>query len=665
MIIKSITLEKFRQYKEKCTFNFSTDSEKNVTVITGDNTCGKTTLVQSFIWCLYGKDEFKDKVKLNAEEFDALKNGTVEGTKECFVTVDLFHDNEEYLVKRNEKYTLQRNGSITADQSFKIYENNQGNFIPLDEATTDNKIQEILPENLSSYFFFWGEKIEKLTERKELAESVKQFLGLDTLDSAIKHLDLARKKVSNNLVGESANSEMERYQQKINKYEFENKKLEEKKKSLTESISYYKEKSEKLYNDLTTSENKELNSKQEDYRHKKSQLETLQQELTELKNRFKQSFNDSKNYVYYLINENEKIATNLLKNSDEGKSDRGWNYIDLNAINEILKRGKCICGNEVCEGNEAHKYLIQQRDLVAPNIIGGAVNTFIESSERRGIYNQQYFANLHDVYKKIVSRQNDIDDLEYEVGKLERMLRNTSSIKDKQEEYNEIQQDLERKQNELGGLKNEIERNQKQIGICERNISNLANQNKKYKIQARQLGYIERLLKMFKDDYQNNEETLKKQLEMHVSANFDEVYSGNRKIEIDSKYNAIALNKVGNEWIKSETSPGLETVKNFAFIVGLLQCAKEKITLDSEDNEQANANSYPLVLDAPFSQADEKHIPQISNLLSNNAEQIILVVMNKDWNYAKDILSSKVGKFYELKKKTETFTTIEEVDYHD
>ena len=170
---------------------------------------------------------------------------------------------------------------------------------------------------------------------------------------------------------------------------------------------------------------------------------------------------------------------------------------------------------------------------------------------------------------------------------------------------------------------------------------------------------------MFKDDYQNNEETLKKQLEMHVSANFDEVYSGNRKIEIDSKYNAIALNKVGNEWIKSETSPGLETVKNFAFIVGLLQCAKEKITLDSEDNEQANANSYPLVLDAPFSQADEKHIPQISNLLSNNAEQIILVVMNKDWNYAKDILSSKVGKFYELKKKTETFTTIEEVNYHD
>lgn len=665
MIIKSITLEKFRQYKEKCIFNFSLDNEKNVTVITGDNTCGKTTLVQSFIWCLYGKDEFKDKIKLNADEYESLKNGTMNGLKECSVTIDLFHDDEEYIVKRIEKYVLQRNGAITTSQSFKIYENENGNYVPLDEEKVDNLIQEILPENLSSYFFFWGEKIEKLTEKKELSESVKQFLGLDTLDSAIKHLEQARKKVSSSLVGESANSEMESYQKRINKYEAANKTLSIKVESLKSNIAYYQEKANKLFNDLTTSENKELNSRQEDYRQKKNQLASLQKDLDKYRNRFKEFFNDSKNYVYCFANEQESIAVELLEKNKDGYSDRGWAAIDLNAINEIIKRGKCICGNEVCEGNAAFKYLIHQKELVAPNVIGGAVNSFIESSERRTKHNNQYVEDIHETYKKINNIQDDIADLEYDVSQLEKRLRNTTNIKDKQEEYNEIKRDLDSKQNELGGYQNEIERNKNQIDLCERKISDLATKDRKYRRLSRQLGYIESLLNMFKGDYQNNEKALKEQLEKNVSENFNEVYSGNRKIEINERYNAIAKNKVGDKWIESETSPGLETVKNFAFIVGLLQCAKEKIILDSEEGDLANSNDYPLVLDAPFSQADEKHIPKICDLISNNAEQIILVVMNKDWNYAKDVLASKVGQFYELKKKSETNTTVEEVTYHD
>ena len=61
MLIDSVTLKNFRQYKGVNTIKFSTDKNKNVTVVIGENTCGKTTLVQSFIWCLYGHVDFKDK----------------------------------------------------------------------------------------------------------------------------------------------------------------------------------------------------------------------------------------------------------------------------------------------------------------------------------------------------------------------------------------------------------------------------------------------------------------------------------------------------------------------------------------------------------------------------------------------------------------------------
>lgn len=151
---------------------------------------------------------------------------------------------------------------------------------------------------------------------------------------------------------------------------------------------------------------------------------------------------------------------------------------------------------------------------------------------------------------------------------------------------------------------------------------------------------------------------------MHVDENFRQVYRGERKIVIDEKYNAIPYNLVGDKWITSDTSPGLETVKNFAFIIGLVQCAKDKI-ISNDGDEATNTGSYPLVLDAPFSQADEKHIPEISKLISDNAEQIILVVMNKDWNYAKNVLKDKVGAFYELEKETETCTHVKEISIND
>ena len=44
MLIKKLELENFRQYIGNQTIEFSTDCEKNVTVLIGVNTSGKTTL---------------------------------------------------------------------------------------------------------------------------------------------------------------------------------------------------------------------------------------------------------------------------------------------------------------------------------------------------------------------------------------------------------------------------------------------------------------------------------------------------------------------------------------------------------------------------------------------------------------------------------------------
>ena len=52
MLLKSLKLKDFRQFKGEQGVVFSTDPDKNVTIIMGENGSGKTTFAQAFTWCL-------------------------------------------------------------------------------------------------------------------------------------------------------------------------------------------------------------------------------------------------------------------------------------------------------------------------------------------------------------------------------------------------------------------------------------------------------------------------------------------------------------------------------------------------------------------------------------------------------------------------------------
>ena len=61
MLLESITLENFRQFRHESIDFAQGDNGKNVTIIIGENGTGKTTFAQAFFWCMYGETEFSDK----------------------------------------------------------------------------------------------------------------------------------------------------------------------------------------------------------------------------------------------------------------------------------------------------------------------------------------------------------------------------------------------------------------------------------------------------------------------------------------------------------------------------------------------------------------------------------------------------------------------------
>ena len=191
MLIKSITLNNFRQFKGKQTLEFSIDAEKNVTVLLGDNTFGKTTILQAFNWCLYGVADFpKDSnpdFLLNLEV--ANEQAGIEQKCEVYVELVLEHKNTEYVVLRKQAYVDRAYGnwnSLNSQLTVSYKEN--GITKQIREGEERNIINGILPQSLSGYFFFDTERVSDISTRKDLSEAVKGLLGLAAVGNARKHL---------------------------------------------------------------------------------------------------------------------------------------------------------------------------------------------------------------------------------------------------------------------------------------------------------------------------------------------------------------------------------------------------------------------------------------------------------------------------------------------
>lgn len=163
----------------------------------------------------------------------------------------------------------------------------------------------------------------------------------------------------------------------------------------------------------------------------------------------------------------------------------------------------------------------------------------------------------------------------------------------------------------------------------------------------------------------NSKAEIKEKLQEEVSAIFKSMYHGNRGIRINDDFKAETYVISAGKDQKIDGSTGMGTVVNYSFVAGLMNLAKKAIINGDSDDETADPEleneTFPLVMDAPFSNTDETHIKNICNALPNYCDQIIMFVMKKDFNYASQSISDKIGKMYELEQISETESTVKEV----
>ena len=354
----------------------------------------------------------------------------------------------------------------------------------------------------------------------------------------------------------------------------------------------------------------------------------------------------------------------ILKNS-AFKSENSLKYIQEKAVDELIKRGYCLCGAKIETYSDAYNHLIAQKEHMEPNDYGKYCSDFISSEESTTYYSQSEISQIKKSIDKFLTN------IETDDANKQRLKAINESIAGKQD-MAEIQKDLNNYRIQQGSLQQRINYSETTIiPDYQRKIDNLLAKiktctikNDKNDFYKTCMDYCNYIYNLAVNKLKDSETKLRSELEKRVSNIFDSMYAGNRIIKIDENFYATtAVKTVGGDR-ELDKSTGLETVKNFAFVAGLLNMVKDKLNKKNDDDDLADEEEqieiYPLVIDAPFSNTDEIHIRNICLNLPKYSDQIIMFVMEKDFNYAKDSIQDRIGKLYTLHKISETESELKE-----
>lgn len=643
MIFKSIKLRNFRQFI-KAEIPLDTNGLKNVILIKGENTTGKTSLANAFTWCLFGLSSFKDSVLNRKVEYDLQHENTID----VEVTLCIEHKGSDYYINRRQRFkknNIKAAALGTSELMVLVKSFETGESRPLENSQSQDDLQDniksIFPTYLSDYLILKGEMLSSIEDRAvqnrkivEFAKAVKLMLQLQPIENAIHDLKNTRKLFVKELQStdkdkiDQIKTEQERLNNEIDKSIREFEKNKNDIETLANDIDRLNEKIK-----LGGVDDEKLVIEKDGLDKAISSHEAYQKEK---RNAFLEGF--PKMLTTHLISQLWPKAKDEIKVSGvEGLYVPG---ITEKAVNELLKRGVCICGNKLEEGSEARKTLTELLDTIPPKSIGGEIDVFKTYGDSKCDDSEsQFLRQQFDACKNDISRaQTEIERATKRVVEITQLLKsgeNTSELQNqinaKLAEKNRINDaNLEMKEN-IGKLQAKLEDVEKKLKELTVNVKSNAD-------VYLAIEYVDRISSMLNDFYNKSEQHRLEDLNNKVNEIFLSVFSQkNYKLRMDSTYKPVAFDNQNQR----VTLSGAESI----FIVLSFISAILNLAMNPKD-DKFHAESYPWVLDAPFSNFDSINTASACRCIPNLTGQ--LIILSKEVDVMKDILNERVSKYYEL-----------------
>lgn len=637
MIIESLSLKNYRQYKD-VEIIFSKDRKnRNFTIIKGSNGAGKSNLFNAINWCLYEKEVHITK----EDKILPLVNTAVIKEKKS----------EDVVVEIEIKFREDNGKSLTISRKQKFYENPNGEIIKYPSEgeaymEIDNNMKSVnadfirnkkIPESIREYFFFDGERLDDYF-KKEGAESIKKSVfeisQIDLLEKSILHLQ----EKHDNFLKENKN--LSPQAEAIKKdLECFTKSLDENKKNLKLKEDYVKEakvNSSKLLEKIK--KNPVPNS--DELKERKFQLEN---DIKNYEQKIRQLDIDFAEYLLkmcpqiFLYDSLKYMKDSIAKKRERKEFPPG---IDGEFLKELLESKICICGRKISSGDQSEQKVKGILEIY---------NNLSEIGHKFEEFNTEVEIMLRDI------PNFKIRYLDYEKDKdyTERLRENSSkelkkvddklakadkSFEDFQLQFDEINEEMGKTNEKLGVLRLIIQNLEAKIKEKNEELNKELKKQERFDLLRRKLEFCQDSLKEFERIKKEIMEETKKEIEEKTKKQFFSLIwnpTEFKDVKINEDYNLSVIHSSNLESLGS-LSAGQRQVLALSFIAAL---------------NSISGFNLPIIIDTPLGRISRETRSNIAEKLPSflKDKQVILLVTDEE--YTDDVrkkLEKNIGQEYEI-----------------
>ncbi|TPE16803.1 hypothetical protein FJP62_08505 [Pantoea vagans] len=648
MKIKRIKLSDFRQFHNKNNIiEFSTDNERNVTLIHAENGVGKTTILNSILWCFYEKFTADFENKSNLVNIDSL----MQGIHECEVEVEFLHEGKTYSATR--KYQ-----EATKNSTLELFVIDNGNYQPI--RSDKQLLNSVIPEEMAEYFLFHGEGISQL-QSKEISfrNAIRDVLGFNLAKQAIEDMEVIKNNWQNKIL--KNNTEENKHNKALAELTFAESKLKENQSNrikineeLNELIFAKKKVDEEILNckiiDATEIKKeifqaeKSKSKRNDDLLHQERQRQRLIQNYGWRVFGFELS-EDSLDFI------DTKTLTGRIPAP-----------YDETLVNDILSSAKCICGRSIENDSpeygaivnlldRANTYEIKTNLMKARSfaqLVGKDAILFVEEFNVANIKINDLQHEIADLEGKITNLNSQLDSIDDSHLKLLRMREKDISFK------------ISRLESASNNLMREFEKCN--ISVLQRKREaekHMPNSGESFKIQER-IYYIQNIINACNNKIKMTEEDSKSRIANFVNEILEKFSRKAFSVKMSNDFNFEMVREDGGIVAKSK---GEKLLLNLAFVSALIRLAAQRSKAQSKFLQPGTV--APFIIDAPFGELDEAYRKATAHFLPENSEQLVLLLSSSHWRgTVGEEIKNKIGKEYVLishKKSTQGMKPLDEI----
>jgi DNA sulfur modification protein DndD len=624
MRLHAIKLTNFRQFKGQQTFDLQSDALTPVSLIFGANGAGKTTFLNAFTWALYAlmSDDVEEQERMVTDI--VWRSLPMRGTTEVAVELTFDHEGHNYRLLRRAEVRKQSDEQQPSNPEVQLWETKSDGSSELVEAP-QQRINSMLPPGVSRFFFFNGERIEKLVKKgaySEVQQDIRVLLDLEQVERAITHLPKVDRRLTADIKKHGGQKASE-IQTAIDDLRERETAARDELKVLEGDLAALSEERESVTELLRQHASTAPIQKQRD---------AVGAELDAARSALNSAIGERAALVAsrgFLAFTDELATTTSAMTSALYQKGTLPAPLKREFVDQLIEDGYCICGTSLAEETEAWQHVKKWRQRAGLQAVETAWQHLSGQITPLSGARLEMQESLQLIVKRISTERERVTRLEERLSELDGQLQDSRREDVQQLESKRIDLDsrIGVKRERIGSLKSSLETIQKEI-VQKTTARSKAEVTDELAAKAlARSDLLQSVRRALTDILAIRSEDMRNRLDTELKAVFGQITFKRYIPRLSEGFELTLYQDVNGVELAVPKSTGENQILSLSFVAAVSKLAREiRKERRAEGQLPADAGTYPIVMDAAFGSLDQNYQREVSRALAQMAPQLVVLV---------------------------------------